>query len=517
VTIFRFATHALIAAGLAGGFAGVASAQKSKDMLRIAMKAPIQTMSYYLDPQSESVFTTETIFDNLIIFDEAEKTFKPLLAKSWKQLDDTTLEIQLRDDIKWHDGEKFDADDVVYTLRWITDPKTQLRFKGNWEWIGKVEKTGPYTVRVTAKQPTPYALTRLAYLTSIEAEHAHGKAEDKVVYGATKPVGTGMYKVVEIDRNKHVLLERNKDYRHGGTAKAPSNIGRMELIPIPDSGARVAQFLINGIDLLSDPGLATAEDLAKKPGVEIAMGQGTAFMYMAIDAKGRSGVKPLTDVRVRRALMMAINRDDVLAYITHGRDIQGPKAMCWDFQAGCAYTKPLYPYDPAGAKKLLAEAGYPVGFDLEVTTFIRETVHGMAQVVANQFNQIGVRTTVQGYQTNTYRKKQADGKIQVMIASWPGGGNPDVQGTLEFVYAVPPSRDYSGDAEMNALAEKSLTIIDPDARKAMGQRIFDRSTEMAYFTPVGPSPVLFVHNAELSVHAGAFSAYGINPQGLRWK
>lgn len=493
------------------------SAQKAKDTVRLGLTAPIQTLSYYLDPKPETVFESEAVYDNLIIYDEKNLKFGPLLANSWKQIDSKTLEFQLREDIKWHDGEKFDADDVVSTFNWILDPKSQIRFKGNWEFIEKVEKTGPYTVRVIAKEPTPYALTRLAYLTSMEAEHAHGKAEDKVVYGAGKPVGTGMYRVVEIDRNKGIFLERFKDYNHGGVAKTPSNIGKLALYPLPDGGTRVAQFLAGGIDVVRDPGLDTAKDMAHAPNVAISLGQGTSYMYMAIDAKGRSGLKPLTDVRVRKALMMAINRKDILQYLTDGREVRTPQAMCWEFQEGCDFTLKPYPFDVAGAKKLLAEAGYPNGFELEITTFTSESIKGMAQVLANQLNSIGVKASVQPTEIGAYRKKQADGKIQVIAASWPGGGNADVQGTLEFIYAVPDSRDYSGDVDMIRTANESLTIMDPVKRKAAGRQIFDRSTEMAYFTPIGPSPALFVHTADIVMEPGSFGAYGLNPQAMRWK
>ena len=521
VTVFRTATRTLIMggllAGLNGGLAAPASAQKSKDTVRIAIDAPIQGVSYYLDSQSETVFQSEAIFDNLINFNEKSLRFEPLLAKSWKEIDDKTVELDLRDDVKWHDGEKFDADDVVHTLTWISDPKVQLRFKGNWDWIDKAEKISPYKVRVTSKEPTPYRLTRFAYLTSIEAEHAHGKAEDKVAYSAGKPVGTSMYKVVEIDRNKGIFLEKNPDYKHGGAGKPASNIGRMQLLFLPDAGTRTAQLLVKGIEMARAPSLSNAEDLAKTPGVEIAMGQGVALMYMAIDAKGRTGNKPLTDVRVRWALMMAVNRDDIHKYLTGGRDIKSPNAMCWDFQVGCAYTKKPYPYDPAGAKKLLAEAGYADGFELEITTFQRDPSNSVAQIVANQLRAIGVKTSVAGFPTSTYGKRQADGKIQMMVASWTGGGNSDIQGTTGFIFDVPPSRDYSGDAELNTLAAKTLTIMDPEQRKAATRQMFDRSMDMAYFTSLGPSPGLYVHASELTVDAGAYSAYGVNPQGIRWK
>ena len=241
---FRAAMLAVIGAA-ATACATPALAQKEKDSLRYAFQRSTQALDMYLDPGLHTTFTQEIVFDTLISYNDATMKFEPLLAKSWKQIDDVTLEFQLRDDVKWHDGQPFTADDVVSTLNWITDPKTTtIRFKGNWEFIGKVEKVGTHVVRIIAKEPTPYALTRLAYLTTMEAAHAHGKADDKVVYAATKPVGTGMYKVVDIDRNKGIVLERNPEFKHGGTAKAPSNIGKIQMPFIPDAGTRIAQFLV---------------------------------------------------------------------------------------------------------------------------------------------------------------------------------------------------------------------------------------------------------------------------------
>ena len=494
-----------------------AAAQKSKDTVRIPLTLPIQGVSFYINPNLETDFIAEAIFDDLIVFNEKTYKFEPLLAKSWKQVDASTLEFQLREDVKWHDGQKFTADDVVSTLNWVIDPNSKLRNGSNWNFIGKVEKTGPYTVRVVSKEPTPYAITRLAYSTAMEAEHAQGKAADKVVYSAGKPVGTGMYKVTQIDSNKGIYLERNPDFNHGGIGKPASNIGKMELLYVPDDGTRLAKFMVRELDMLRDTNFSTAEDLAKTPGVTSSIGQGLVYMYMAIDAKGRSGVKPLTDLRVRKALMMAVNRKDILTFLTNGRDVRTPNAMCWEFQTGCDFTLKPYPFDVAGAKKLLAEAGYADGFPLEITTLLSESTKGTAQIVANQLNQIGIKATVAPNDVATYRKKLSDGKIQVFLGAWTGGGNADVQGTIQFLYAVPESRDYTGDQAMNEMAEKTLTIMDPDARKALGRQVFDRSTEMAYFTPVGPGPALVVHTTELSVDPGAFNAYSINPSNIRWK
>ena len=493
-----------------------AAAQKSKDTLRLALGDAIQAVNYYLDPKPESIFESEAIHDTLIIFDEKNFKYEPLLATAWTQIDDTTLELDLRNNVKWHDGQPFTADDVIFTYNWIQDPKTHIRFKSNWDFISKVEKAGPNKVRIITRAPTPYQLTRIAYLNFMMPEHSFGHAQDEMVWAATKPIGTGMYKVVSVDKDKALVMERNPDYRHGGTVKAPSNIGRMELRPIPDAGTQVAEFLVGNLDVMRQA-LDQAEDLAKKPGVALSIGQGTGYVYIAFDAKGRSGVKPLMDPAVRRALLMTIDRQAALKLSIGDHQLPVPKTMCWEFQAGCGFTKSYPAYDPAAAKRALAEAGYPDGFEVEITTFTTESIKQVAQLVANGFRAAGVKATVAPRTIDTYRKMQGDGKIQVIVAGWPGGGAPDVQGTIDFIYAPPESRDYTGDKTLQEMAAKSITLMDPAARTALGTQVFDRSIEQAYFMPIVPSGSAFVHTADVTVKPGSFNDYGVNPQDIRWK
>lgn len=493
-----------------------ALAQKSKDTFRSAFRSPIRGLSYYYDPKPDTVFEQSAVFDGLVAYDEKAGKFEPLLAKSWKRIDAKTIEFELRDDVKWHDGEKFDADDVVYTYRWLIDPKTRIRFKRFWGWIESVEKLGPYRVRITAKRPTPFDLTRHAYLTAILPEHIHGKLKNKVDFGR-HPVGTGMYKAIQVDANKGIILERNDQYRHGGKGKPASNIKRMVFRAIPDTGTQIAEFLAGNLDMIRDMNLEQGENLAKQPGVELTVGQGISYLYMAIDAKGRSGVKALTDSRVRKALMMAVDRDAILKYRVGNRKVAVPKAMCWKIQAGCDFDVPLPEYDPAGARKLLAEAGYPNGLNLEITTFDNPTIRGAAELVSGMLARIGVRAKVDARVIGAYRKKQASGKIQVIAAAWPAGGFPDVSGTLGFIFSTPPSRDYHGDDTLRKMARRMNGIMDPVKRRALGKMVFNRATEMAYFIPLGPNPVNVVHRDTVSVDATAMGAFTIDPSGLRWK
>jgi len=131
---FALAALALLAAPVP------VAAQKSKNTLRMAFLEATQSTDPYMDPKPENNFLGHGIFDTLITYDETDLRFMPLLAKSFTRIDDKTFEFELRDDVKWSDGEKFDADDVVYTMGWVTDPATKLRFQADWAFIAGAEK-----------------------------------------------------------------------------------------------------------------------------------------------------------------------------------------------------------------------------------------------------------------------------------------------------------------------------------------------------------------------------------------
>ena len=130
-------------AGFALALATPAFAQKAKDTFRLPLKFPIDFIAYpYSGNINETQFSTMAVFDTLVMFDEDAKKFVPGLAKSWKQIDPKTIEFELRDDVKWHDGQPFTADDVVYTINWVSDENSKIRFRTNWEWLKGAEKIG---------------------------------------------------------------------------------------------------------------------------------------------------------------------------------------------------------------------------------------------------------------------------------------------------------------------------------------------------------------------------------------
>ena len=500
-----------VAAIAFGTAARPAVADNASDTLRIAVDQPIQTISYYYDPAPDTVFESEAVYDGLVSYDVTRGEVEPLLAKAWRRIDPQTVEFDLRDDVTWQDGTKFTAADVAYTLDFLTDPKTVLRFRQNWSWIEKVEQVGDDKIRIHAKQPTPYDLTRFAYVTTILPEHQPGTPQEKGYH----PIGTGPYRAMQVDDAKGIVFERNAEYRHGNPAKPGSNIGRITLQSVPEEGTRIAQLLAGNLDMI-DASLQQAQNLAQDPRFEMTVVQGASFMYVAFDAQGRSGAKPVTDARVRQALSMAIDRDALRKLVAGDAKIEQPGAMCWRSQAGCDYSLPLPDYDPAGAKQLLAEAGYPDGFDIEITTFTGLPAN-IAEAVAGQWHAIGVNAKIDRLAVVSYRKKQEAGKIQVMVAAWPAGNIPDVSATVDAFFAAGPA-DYSGDRELHQLAAQSDAAMDPAARKTIGRQMFDRGTEKFYFLPISPFPTILVHTKELAVtQSNRFTPLGYEVSDLNWK
>ncbi len=492
-----------------------AHAQKAKDTVTMAFLEATQSIDPYTDGKPENNFAGKAVWDALITYDETKHQYAPLLAKSWTRVDDTTYEFELRDDVKWDDGQPVTVDDVVYTFNWANDPKSNLRFRADWSFLDKVEKLGPSKVRITTRAPTPHALETLAYRMLVFPKHIHEPLADKEQFG-TKPVGSSMYKVTSVDRNKGVTMVLNPSYKHGGAAKPPSNVGHLNIVPIPDFGTQTAQFLIGAVNLLRNVPLEQAEELAKDPRYTMTLAQSLSYVYMSIDAAGRTGTKALTDVRVRKAMVMAVNRDDVYRIRTgkHPLPRGTLEALCWSFQEGCDYSVKLPAYDPAGAKKLLAEAGYADGFDISLATF--NSTKDMAEVVAGDLRKVGIRASVDGLTFVAYRQKQSDGKLQSIVSGWSAGGGPDISSTLNFFFDAGP-RDYFQDPRLHELAKFGQTTVDPVKRKAAMKELFDRATEQAYAIPVAPIPLVFLHSSDIKIGALAYDAFGINPSDINWK
>ncbi len=486
-----------------------AAAQKSKDTVRMGFLDPIEAIDFYFDPKPETAFTVRGVFTNLIDYDPEAGKLVPLMAESWKQVNDTTVEFKLRSDVKFHDGTPFTADDAVYTLKWLIDPATKLRFKANYDWMKDAEKIDATTVRVISHTPVAHGMARLAVSTPILPAAAHGAFKEKADFGR-KPVGAGPYRAVSVDSNNGIVMTKFDGYNLGGKP----NIGRFEIRPMPEVQTQIAHFIRQEVDLLNAVPKDQIQSMTANPDVRMTPSQAMAYHYFQFDAAGRSPNKVFKDIRVRQAVSMALDREAIVKNILDiGGSVKTMDNICFKVQQACAFSAKPPAYNLAQAKKLLADAGLANGFDLEITA--QPETYELAEVIAGELRKVNIRATVDKRTMGTYRKKQTDGELQSLTGIFTAGGLPDASALLNFHFDGGP-RDYTKDPEMTKLAEEGERTMDPKARNAIYMKAFDKLNEMSYLLPIANKPTYWLHTKEIKVIPGSLAPIGGEPLRIQW-
>lgn len=228
---FDKASTALAATVLvATALATPAFAQKAANTVRFAYDQAPESVDPFFNNVRIGVIIGANVWDTLIYRDPNTNEYKGQLAKSWKQVDDKTIEFELREGVKFHNGEEFDADDVVYTLNFIAKPENKVVTQGNVNWIAKAEKLDKYKVRLTTKGVFPAAIEYLAGPVVIHPNEYYEKVGPK---GQNeKPVGSGPYKVTNYVPGKSITLRAQQGLFQGvAEAAAEGRQGRHPLHP----------------------------------------------------------------------------------------------------------------------------------------------------------------------------------------------------------------------------------------------------------------------------------------------
>jgi peptide/nickel transport system substrate-binding protein len=499
-------------AALAG--AAPALAQKDKDTLRFGYQDPISTVEVVIDPKPETIMTNDAVFDGLIWYDPVSRSYKPALAESWSRIDDTTIEFKLRQDVKFHDGTKMTADDVVYTFGWLIDPASKLRYN-NLDFVARIEKVDDYTVRIFEKQQSSYDLSRLP-LAPVYPKAVHGALTDKAEFGRKHPIGTGPYKVESIDSTRGIALVRNDGYLLASEWRPAGQIKHVQIEPIPDLQTEIAQLMTGGIDVIHDLPKDLAEQLAGAPNVAITASTGPNYFYMEFDSVNRSGNAALAKPEVRKALEMAVDRKELAAHIvTGGEAVTVIDALCLPSQADCPPTLATVPPPPdaAAARKLLAAAGYPDGFDVDITSI--PGAQGLAEAIAGELRKIGVRAKVDHKTFGSYREKETQSRLEILVAHfWSAGASP--WGTLDRFFG-PPARDYFHDDEINRLKAAGSHELDDAKRIALWRQIFERINERGYIMPLTTFPSVFANARDVVIETGALNPGGADLNRIHWR
>ena len=491
----RFGTLALrvarITAGViaAGMIATPAPAAKRDNLIRVASYQVAPILDPYFNTSLITTNLAQQIWDTLVYRDPKTGEFKGALAASWRRLDDRTIEFKLRQGVKFHNGAAFDADDVVDMLNFVTKPENKVVRRAETGWIDHAEKVDAHTVRLVTKQPFPAAFELLATNIFIYPHAYYAKVGP---LGMTeKPIGTGPFRVVEHAQGKLVRMERNPDYFRDSPKSQPK-VAKLELRFIPDQQTQLAEILAGGLDLIWDVPAEQAAPARAMPNLKVVPGETERIAFLHINGGDGTPAPPLRDVRVRKAIMHAIDREAILKSLV-GEGGRLLHTMCHPVMFGCTDAgAPRYAYDPARAKQLLAEAGYPTGFELEFHAY-RDRAQTEAMI--GYLRAVGIKANLRFMQPAAAREARRAGKVAMDHWTW-GTGIHDVYATDSVFFAGNPD-DMNRDPEVRDLLARGDTSLDPDVRKPAYAKALALIQERAYALPLFALPISYIASKDL--------------------
>jgi len=457
-----------------------------------------------LDPSIGRTYVGRIVFSAFCdkLFDIDEKlNIVPQLALSYEtSADGKEMTIKLRPNVKFHDGEPFDADAAKFSLeRHLTLP-TSFR-KPELAALDHVDVVDPLTVRLVLK--TPYS-PLIAQLTDragmMVSPKAVKEAGDKF---GLHPVCAGPYKFVERVQQDRMVFEKFADYWN----KDNIFIDRVVFLPINDATVRLANLKSGGLDLIERVLATDIKDVRADPRLVLSTAPELGYLGLTINIANDKNKGPLSQSeKVRQALDLSIDREALNQVVFNGEFTPGNQ---WVSPAHPYYQKafPIQKRDVAKAKALLKEAGVtlPVAVDLMVTKGAEN--EAVSQVLQSMAAEAGFDLKIRVIEFATSFKQAQAGEFQVFQINWSGRIDPDGNSYV-FLHTKAPQNDggYSN-PEADKLMEDARLVSDPAQRKA----IYEKLTKIL----LNDEPIIYLYHRKLLIaHTTKLEGYKQMPDGL---
>lgn len=476
-----------------------ATAGKADDTLRVAFAEEILNLDYLYTTKREYIILAQLTDATLFDIDPETAEATPSVATGYEWIDDTTLDITLRDDVVFHDGTPLTAEDVAYTFNWVASEQSESNANGVVDrWLETAEVTGPTTVRFHLKSVYPLVLRDMgARIPLRKAGTYDGSGEVDRDAMAQKVIGAGPYRVVSFEPGQELVLERFADYF--GDQPEIANIVVRNL---PDIGTQQAELMSGGIDWMFNVPLDLAESIGGTPMAEHLAGPDLRVAFVVLDAAGYTDAEgPLTKVAVRQAINHALNKAEMAEYLIGG-SAEPIHTACHPAQFGCDTSVQDYPYDPERAKELLAEAGYPEGFPLELWAYREKPV---AEAVAADLTAVGIDVNLRYVKLESLNQARANQDIAAYIGTWGSGGTADTA-AIARIHFADSDRNLSGDAALQETVLAAEQTADQAKRGEIYTEALTRIADQAYWAP------LFTYSANYLVSEDL--DFPLDPDGL---
>jgi peptide/nickel transport system substrate-binding protein len=494
----------LVGASLAASVALTASwstvsfSQEIKD-LSIALSTPVTTVDPHFHNLTPNNAMAAHVFETMVKTDAALKTY-PGLAESWKALSDTEWEFKLRKGVKWHNGEPFTAQDVAASIKRVPNvPNSPASFAVFVRAITDVNVVDDHTIRFKTKTPYPLLpsdMVSVAIVPKAIAETA--KTED---FNSGKAmIGTGPFRFQQYVSGDRVVVTRNNDY----WGDKP-DWDKVTFRIITSAPARVAALLSGDVHMIEGVPTADAAKLKKDKRVEVSNAVSNRMIYLHMDSNRKTNspfitaadgkpmeANPLTDPRVRKAISKMIDRNVIVSRVMEDQAIPAGQLLDEVFFGTSKKLKPEA-YDPAGAKKLMAEAGYPNGFGVTLHSPNNRYINdgATAQAVAQYLSRNGIPTKVDTMPSNIFFSRASKLEFSFILAGW-GAASGDTSSPLRALLATNNPKAGMGGAnrgrfsspELDDLIAKAVVIIDDKQRDAALALASEKAMELQGLIPL---------------------------------
>ncbi len=484
---------ALAAAAVAPAGAPPASAQT----LSLGLQNEPNTMDPQWNLLGSNTQAMRNQYDTLIGRD-VNLQLTPSLALSWKVVDETTWEFKLRPGVKFHDGSDFTAEDVKYTLARIPtlpgNPSSYIVYTNQ---IKEVVVVDPHTVRFITTAPAPLLPTNISNVFMMSAKTGAATPSDFNAGRAAN--GTGPFKLVSWSPGAPQMLARNDAYWG-----AKPHWATVRINPIARDPARVAALLAGDVDFINRVPIADIARLKSDPKMKLFSGP-SAYVYMVYPEVGQDqpqGVKdnagnplatnPFRDARVRQAMSLAINRAALVDRVMEGLAVTMTQPVP-EGMFGASPRIPPAPYNVERARALLAEAGFPQGFQAELTCpndrFPNDAK--ICEAVAQQYSRIGLKITLSSYPSAVFFSRRAKREFGLSMAGWGS-----LTGEASYFYgAVIHTADKDrglgsinvtgiSQPDLDTLIQRARGTLDEPARRAILEQVSEQVVARNLVIPV---------------------------------
>ncbi len=444
--------------------------------LKIGLASGALTMDPHARDEIATISILSNIFDSLVSFDKDLKIY-PNLATSWTNPTPKVWIIKLKQNIKFHNGNSFNADDVVFSFNRIKKWE-KSGFKGKVNMIVSATKIDDTTVKFVTKKPYPVFLKKLTYVTIMDKETYQDRSDE---WTAIHPMGTGPYRFISWSKGDHIALKANPHYWRG-----KATYEDLLFKPLTNNATRVAAILSAEVDLINRVPVMDVQRVKKKDGLKFFEQPGLRLIYLQMDQERDkspfittiNGKNPLKDLRVRRAIYYGIDEEAIIKYIMRGFALPAaqfsPKAV---FGSDPSITR--VKHNREKAKELLADAGYPDGFEIQLDAPNNRYVNDsqIAQAVATTLAKIGIKVRVNAIPKSRFFAKVSRLDTSFFLIGWENSDSDSSSILDACIHSFSQTEGYGrynygrfSNPEADKLIKKSANIMNSKKRLSYLQK-----------------------------------------------